>query len=281
MTIAELRKLKAKKVTEVRTLNDENKVAEAEKVLEEVRSLDKQITIAEELEAEERKILEAQQLEKRGLNGSGKNEEVRTQEQSDAMELRAIIKSMANKSVSEEERALLANSGSNGEGYILPVTVVTKIRALIRQYKTFRDVVGYMPSTTLTGSFPVENFETVSGLVDFAEDGSTLLTEATDIKFKSVSYALKEKGAFVALSNTLLAMTDNDLIAYVAQVFAKKAMITENTMAVATLKANKTIKALTDWKGLKKSLNVDLDPSVLYGTVIVTNQDGFDMLDSA
>ncbi|MDP4146122.1 MAG: phage major capsid protein, partial [Bacillota bacterium] len=86
---------------------------------------------------------------------------------------------------------------------------------------------------------------------------------------------------FVALSNTLLAMTDNDLIAYVAQVFAKKAMITENTMAVTTLKANKTIKALTDWKGLKKSLNVDLDPAVLYGTVIVTNQDGFDMLDSA
>jgi len=144
-----------------------------------------------------------------------------------------------------------------------------------------RDVLGYIPSSTLTGSFPVENFDTLTGLVDFSEDGTSELTESTEIKFKNVSYALKEKGAFIALSNTLLAMTDNNLIAYVSEVFAKKAVITENAMAVATLKNGKTIKSLADWKALKKSINVDLSEAVKFGTVVVTNQDGFDSLDSA
>jgi HK97 family phage major capsid protein len=118
-------------------------------------------------------------------------------------------------------------------------------------------------------------------LVDFTEDGTTEITEATDISFKLVKYSLKEKAAFIPLSNTLLNMTDNDLISYIASVFAKKAVITENAMAISTLKTGKTAKSLADWKALKKSMNKDLSESVKYGTVIVTNQDGFDALDSA
>ena len=43
---------------------------------------------------------------------------------------------------------------------------------------------------------------------------------------------------------------------------------------------NKTVKTISDWKALKSSINKDLDPSSLYNTVIVTNQDGWDKLDS-
>jgi HK97 family phage major capsid protein len=136
-----------------------------------------------------------------------------------------------------------------------------------------------MPAGALSGSFPVENFETVSGLIDFADgtDGS----ESDDVKFTNVSYALKEKAAFIKLSNTLLALTDNALIKYIVDIFSKKAVVTENTMAIEKLKANKTPKAIADWKALKSSINKDLDPGVLFGTVIVTNQDGFDVLDAA
>ncbi len=137
--------------------------------------------------------------------------------------------------------------------------------------------MGYLPAGALTGSFPVEGFETLTGLADFADgtDG----TDVTDIEFKNVSFSLKEKAAFIKLSNTLLSLSDNALIAYVAEVFAKKAVITENSMAIAALKNGKTAKALADGKALKSSLNKDLDPAVLYGTVIVTNQTGYDYLD--
>ena len=63
-----------------------------------------------------------------------------------------------------------------------------------------------MPVSALTGSFPVENFETLSGLVDFADgtDGE----DNKEIKFTSVQFALKEKAAFIKLSNTLINLSD-------------------------------------------------------------------------
>ncbi len=56
--------------------------------------------------------------------------------------------------------------------------------------------------------------------MDFADgtDGQ----DSNDIKFKNVSFSLKEKAAFIKLSNTLLKLTDNALIAYIVEVFAKK-----------------------------------------------------------
>ena len=44
------------------------------------------------------------------------------------------------------------------------------------------------------------------------------------VEFKNVSFSLKEKAAFIKLSNTLLKLTDNALIAYIVEVFAKKAV---------------------------------------------------------
>lgn len=187
------------------------------------------------------------------------------------------------KKISDAENALLVQTpgtgAGNGEGYILPQDIKTLIQEKIRQYKSFREVLGYIPTTALTGSFPVENFETLTGLVDFTDgtDGE----DTKDIKFTNVSFALKEKATFIKLSNTLLKMTDNALINYVADCFAKKAVITENTMAIATLKKDKSAKAIADWKALKSSTNKDLDPAVLYGMCYVTNQDGYDVLDSA
>lgn len=197
--------------------------------------------------------------------------------------LRAVMKACMGKKLTDVENSLLiqtpGTSGGNGEGYLLPQDINTIIQKKIRQYKSLRDVLGYMPTTALSGSFPVEDFETLSGLIDFTDgtDG----TEATDIKFKNVAFSLKEKGAILGLSNTLLAMTDNALIEYVAECFAKKAVITENTLAITVLKTGKTAKAIADYKALKASINVELDEGVKFGAVIVTNQDGYNVLDSA
>ncbi|ELC8402651.1 phage major capsid protein [Clostridium perfringens] len=274
MRIDELKEQVKTLTGEVRSLIDAKDIDGAKAKREELRQAKEMLALEEDLEQEEIRDLQKQKEERKD------DVKMENREQQTAKELRAIIKVASGKSINEEERALLANNGQNGEGYILPQTVSTKIVELIRQYKSLRDVVGHMTTSTLTGSFPIENFETVSGLVDFVEDGTNELTESKDIKFKNVSYTLKEKGAFIALSNTLLNMTDNDLINYVAKVFAKKAIITENKMAIETLGKGKSKKALADWKSLKKSLNVDLDPAVLYGCLIVTNQDGFAFLDS-
>ena len=200
--------------------------------------------------------------------------------------IRSCIKKFAGKKLTDAENALLLPTytgttpdGEHNEGYILPQDIQTKIHKRIREYKSLRTVCGHLTTTALTGSFPVENLDSLTGLTDFTDgtDG----TEADDIKFSKLSFSLKEKGALIQLSNTLLALTDNDLMSYIVDIFAKKAVITENIMAIDALNKGKTIKNLTGWQSLKSSINKDLDPASLYNTIIVTNQDGFDLLDLA
>lgn len=273
---------------DAQNLLDQNKVKEAQDKMEEVKELKAAIAIQEALEKEEEEMLALKSNEMRNKieDKFGGNDTGLTQDsvQKNASFIRAALKKVTGKPLTEAENALLLptstnTTGANGESYILPQDIRTLITKKMRQYKSIRDVIGYMPVGALSGSFPIENFETVTELVDF-EDG-TDGAESNDIKFTPVSFKLKEKAAFIKLSNTLLMLTDNALINYIVDVFSKKAIVTENKMGLKILKSNKTPKAIADWKELKSSINKDLDPAALYDTVIVTNQDGFDVLDAS
>lgn len=275
--IDEMKNKLANLKNEAQVLLDNNKIQDAKAKMEEIKELKDAIAVQEVLDQEEIEIMKA-----KAKNASTGLTQDATKENANA--IRAMIKKVTGKQLTEAENALILPSTSNptgehGESYILPQDIRTLISKKIRQYKSLRDVLGYMPASALTGSFPVEDFETVTGLVDFTdgEEG----TDDKEIKFKNIKYSLVEKAAFIKLSNTLLNLTDNALINYIVEVFSKKAVITENQMGIAALKKGKQAKSLADWKALKSSINKDLDPAVLFGTVIVTNQDGFDVLDSA
>ncbi|WP_288479973.1 phage major capsid protein [uncultured Clostridium sp.] len=273
--LTEMRNKLEKLKNEAQVLLDNNKLEEAKAKMNEVKSQKEAIKIQEALDAEEKEMLKAASENKETGLSKSKNKE-------NANAIRAMIKKVTGRSLTEAENALLLPStsnpnGANGESYILPEDVSTLIHQKIRQYKSMRDVIGYIPASALTGSFPIENFETVTELIDFndGEDG----TGSNDIKFTNVKYSLTEKAAFIKLSNTLLSLTDNALINYIVETFSKKAVVTENKMAIKIMKENKTAKSLKSFRDLKASINKDLDPGVLFGTVIVTNQDGFDWLD--
>lgn len=275
--IDEMKNKLANLKNEAQVLLDNNKIQDAKAKMEEIKELKDAIAVQEVLDQEEIEIMKA-----KAKNASTGLTQDATKENANA--IRAMIKKVTGKQLTEAENALILPSTSNptgehGESYILPQDIRTLISKKIRQYKSLRDVLGYMPASALTGSFPVEDFETGTGLVDFTdgEEG----TDDKEIKFKNIKYSLVEKAAFIKLSNTLLNLTDNALINYIVEVFSKKAVITENQMGIAALKKGKQAKSLADWKALKSSINKDLDPAVLFGTVIVTNQDGFDVLDSA
>jgi HK97 family phage major capsid protein len=256
------------------------KADEIKASIEEIKDIKAQIELAEMSEKEEaEKIqnkIETQKVEDKNMEIINVNDKATTKETANG--IRAMIKHTLGKPLTEAENALLVG-GTNGEGYILPVEIVTRITKLVRQYKSLSDVLGYMPVTALTGSFPVESFETVSELVDFVD--GTPVGDISDIKFKNVSFSLKEKAGFISLSNTLLGLTDNDLIAYVSDVFARKLVVTQNTIGLAAIKNGKTTKTLVDWKALKKYINTDLNEGVKSNMAIVTNQSAFDMLDEA
>jgi HK97 family phage major capsid protein len=72
------------------------------------------------------------------------------------------------------------------------------------------------------------------------------------------------------------------LLGYINRWFLRSAVLTENEAIFAALKTGYnagTPNAVAGWKALKKSINVDLDPSCKLQGIIVTNQSGFACLD--
>lgn len=197
--------------------------------------------------------------------------------------IRAAIKKFIGETVTEAEASLLVPSsentkGTNGEAYIIPQDIRTTIIELVRDYGSLRGVVGVEPVSSITGSFTVESFDSITGLTDL-EDGQTG-EDIDEGAFVPVEFRLRKKAAFTKLSNTLLKLTDNNLVSYIAKRFARKAVVSENTAIVTALKKGKTVKKLNNFTELQTSLIEDIDPAALSFATVLTNQSGFAYLKS-
>lgn len=197
--------------------------------------------------------------------------------------IRAAIKKFIGETVTEAEASLLVPSsentkGTNGEAYIIPQDIRTTIIELVRDYGSLRGVVGVEPVSSITGSFTVESFDSITGLADL-EDGQTG-EDINEGAFVPVEFRLRKKAAFTKLSNTLLKLTDNNLVSYIAKRFARKAVVSENTAIVTALKKGKTVKNLNNFTELQTSLIEDIDPAALSFATVLTNQSGFAYLKS-
>ncbi|HEX2927944.1 MAG TPA: phage major capsid protein, partial [Ruminiclostridium sp.] len=60
---------------------------------------------------------------------------------------------------------------------------------------------------------------------------------------------------------------------------AKKSVVTRNSLILAVINALAP-KTFTDWKAVKKALNVTLDPAFAANAAIFTNQDGYQLMDT-
>ncbi len=192
-----------------------------------------------------------------------------------------IAKLMHKKALSDVEKtALISGENSeNGETYLVPDDVRAEINELRKTYISAKSLVTIETTDALAGSV---NYEagTPAGLADFT-DGEEL-EEETGVKFVMKKFAIAWKGKLIPVSRILLGAAKASLMAYLDRWFVKNAIITENAKIFETLKTGYnegTPKALAGWKALKKSINVDLDPSCKVGGVIITNQSGFSCLD--
>ncbi len=266
----ELRELLAQLDTmkaEVRSLMTDNKVDEAEKKMAEVRSLQKKIDLQKQLD---------EGGEQRGGKPATENAE------EDVVYRNAFMKGLRRRSLTGEEieliekRAMAEGVAEDG-GLIVPQDISTKIRELMRARIDISQYVNIEPVTTLSGSRVIEKEATLTPFADITE--LTDLADMDNPKFVSVGYAVKSRGGILPLSNSLLQDSDQNLMRYVTRWIAKKSVRTRNKL-ILDLLATLAKKALADEVAIKKVLNVDLDPNLAMGAVILTNQDGFNFLDS-
>ena len=158
--MAELLQKLAQAKEEVRSLNNEGKVEEAEAKLTEVRALNKQIEIQKEIDKEEEKEVDSKinQDEKRDLNV-------------DDVEIReAFFKALQGKPISPEERALVFSGDGNNSGLIIPKDMQNQINELKRRYASAKQLLNVVNVSTQSGTFVIEESGNMTGLVNFDDD---------------------------------------------------------------------------------------------------------------
>ena len=255
-----LAKIKEKNL-QARKFQNEGKVAEAKQLIDEINDL--------KMSYENEKALF--EMEKKQVPDDPKNA-------TKADGFKAMAKIALRKKLTEAENALVTGtSGTDGENFLVPEDVDTTIRELRKTYMSAKDLVTVVPTSSLTGSFVFEK-GVPTGLADF-EDGSAI-TEETNPTFEQKKFQITHKGKIFPISNILLESEKAGLTSYLNNWFVKNSIISENTDIFDKLKNGKTVKAIKGLDELKSSINKDLDPSALIGAVIVTNQTGFDIMDS-
>lgn len=177
----------------------------------------------------------------------------------------------------------LVQGGDHGENYLIPEDVNLAINEAKKSRKSAKMLCSVYTTDGITGSF---NFDASSehGLVSF-DDGDTL-DDTYAPAFTRKSFTISYKGAFIAVSDLLKGNEKANLMAFLQNWFVKRAIKSENKDIFDTAKLSYnsgTPKVLADWKALKSSINTDLDPDIVESEdfMIVTNQSGFNVLDSA
>lgn len=180
----------------------------------------------------------------------------------------------------DAQELVTGDNALHGENYLCPEDIDTTIREKRRDYVQAADYITVEETRMLTGRCVFDRSE-ISGLVKF-DDGDTLDDNSAP-EFGNVKWAIDWYGAFIPVSQILEDAERASLISYLDRWFVKRAIYSENAAIFTVLEEgynSGTPKEITGCEGLRESINLDLTSASRRGGVILTNQTGFNILDS-
>lgn len=162
-------------------------------------------------------------------------------------------------------------------GYVVPQDIVTQIRQFKRAEFSLLPLVDYNKVSTNKGSRTYESKATATAFGEMDEAG--VISKIENVNFQVITYSIKNFGGFLPVSNTLLKDTDAALQQTISKWFARKSVATANNLILTTLKT-KSETNLKDLDGIKNTLNVTLGQAYKSSSIILTNDDGLQYLDT-
>ena len=166
-------------------------------------------------------------------------------------------------------------------GLIVPSDIQTMIREQMRALNPLSELFTVETVSTNTGS-RVRDTAPTNGFTKVAEMGA--ISKDDKPAFAKVEFTVEDYALIVPVSNDLLKDTDQNLLAYLSRWLGKKAVITENKLLLTLLTAlDGAAASITEagaLKTIKKLVNVTLDPIFGVSASFLTNQSGFNFLDS-
>lgn len=164
-------------------------------------------------------------------------------------------------------------------GLIVPKDVQTRINEYKRQYAfELQSLVDVERVTAPTG---LRVFEKLADSVAFVNiDEWETIGEVAAPQFEKKEYSLAQYAGILPIPRNLLQDTDAALLDTIAKFIARKTIVTRNAQILAKINESyATKKALAGVDDFKDVLNVELDAVFANNAKIITNQDGFNVLD--
>ena len=263
------------KKTEIRNLIAADKLAEATEAEKELKDLQKKYDMLDALDKEDLEEVKAQAAAGKAGDFGKKNKIVNAF-------VNVIRAGIRKEPVSKEDMEILdamrEGSGEDG-GLTVPADISTQIRELRRSEDALENEVTVENTSNIKGS---RVYEVNADSVPFdTVDEESVFPDVDTPVLKKIEYAVKKFGGILKVTYELLKDSDTNIIAFLTNWAAKKCRATRNGLILKKLDemtAGFEVE-VTDVDGLKNIFNVELDPAIVAGSKIITNQSGFNWLD--
>ena len=270
-TIIELLDSIKLKKEEVINFTNENKLEDAKKSKDELVQLQNKLDILYDLENDDNNI-ENNIKDKKPIHSEKMTEE------------NAFINAVKNTALekpipSDVLNVLNTLKTSEAEGMIIPHDISTKVRELRREIQSLETLVNIEQVQKIEGSRVVEKNTDIVGFE--AVDEEAQFPDMPKPEFVKISYKLKKLGGILKATKEFYQSADSTIKAYITKWIAKKGITTRNNLILKAMddKKDGSKVTITNIDSLKDIINTKLDPAILNGTKIITNQDGFHWLD--
>lgn len=168
----------------------------------------------------------------------------------------------------------------NGIGLTIDGDVETQINTIKRTFTSLEQFVSIENVTTPAGTRVIEVDQDITPLANL-DDESATIGDNDDPTLTTIKYEIHRYAGISSATNTLLADSDENVLAWLTGWVAKKDVITRNSQILAVLKnlpEEQQVK-VSSFNDLKTILNVKIDPLIAATSVMITNQSGFDVMD--
>ena len=256
-----LNQINAKKA-EVKNLVDENKIAEAKTAKEELKNLQEQFDLLKD-------VLDP--------DGDGSVTDPENTVPVPRNDPRDSVAEFANAVRRGFRNATMVEGTPADGGYTVPEDIQTRINEYRNAKFSLISLVDVENVTTNKGARTFKKRAQQTGFTKVAEGGK--ITAGSTPQFERLEYNIDKYAGYFAVSNELLSDSDANITNTLTRWIGDESRVTRNKIIIEVLKTFTTA-AITGIDDIKKALNVTLGQAFKPSSVIVTNDDGLQWLDT-
>lgn len=170
------------------------------------------------------------------------------------------------------------NEGTPADGgYTVPEDISTLVERRREAKASLIDLVSVEIVTTNKGSRTFKKRSQQTGFTKVGEGGK--ITSTSTPQFERMSYVISKYAGYLPITNELLEDTDTNIVNTIVEWLGDESRVTRNKIILDLIK-KQTEKELNGLDDIKKVLNVTLGSAFKSTSVIVTNDDGLQYLDT-